>query len=200
MAKIDLFGKHKKQLWQDLCQRIDADFFDTGPWKPDYVEAFHGNWIITIDNYTSDSSSLTRIRAPYVNRDDFQFRIYRTHFLLNLSKKFGLQDVEVGFPEFDEDFIIQGNDPQKLKMMFSNPHIRTLLSYQPYVQFGINKQVPWPQKKFPDGVNEVFFQIPRILKDLDQLHDLYDLFAFTLDHLCHIGSAYEDDPGFLYYE
>jgi hypothetical protein len=33
-----------------------------------------------------------------------------------------------------------------------------------------------------------------IIKDLHHLRGLYDLFAEILDHLCHIGSAYEDDP------
>lgn len=200
MAKIDLFGRHKKQIWQELCLLIDADFFDTGRWKPDYIEAYHGNWVITIDTFNTDKMAFTRIRAPYVNRDDFHFKIYRANFLHGIGKKMGMQDIEVGYPEFDKDFIIQGNDKRKLQMMFENPHIRNLISFQPQIHFGINKQVPWPQKKFPKGINEVYFLVPTILKDLNQLHDLYDLFAITLDHLCHIGSAYEDDPAFSYYQ
>ena len=27
MAKIDLFGRHKRAIWQELCEHIDADFF-----------------------------------------------------------------------------------------------------------------------------------------------------------------------------
>jgi hypothetical protein len=34
-----------------------------------------------------------------------------------------------------------------------------------------------------------------LIKDVDRLKHLYDLFAETLDELCRIGSAYQSDPG-----
>ena len=199
MAKLDLFGKHKRQIWRELSERIDADFIKGRLFKPDRIEAFHGNWMITIDTFTVDKITYTRIRAPYVNRDDFKFRIYREKFYHRIGKSLGLQDIEIGHPQFDRDFIIQGNDERKLKMMFENPHIRNLISYQPAIHLEIKHDAPLFHKRFPKGVNEVYFHVPKVLPDINQLHDLYDLFGFTLDHLCNIGTAYEDDPGFLYY-
>jgi hypothetical protein len=38
------------------------------------------------------------------------------------------------------------------------------------------------------------FSAPTI-KDIARLKALYDLFAEVLDHLCKIGSTYENDPG-----
>ena len=199
MAKLDLFGKHKRQIWQELCKRIDADYFK-GKWnKPERIEAFHGNWVITIDTFMVDKVVFSRIRAPYVNRDDFKFRIYREKFHHRIGKKLGLQDVIVGHTQFDREFVIQGNDERKLQMMFENPHIRNLISYQPSIYLEVRHNAPLFSKKFPKDVNEVYFHVSGVLKDIDQLHDLYDLFGFTLDHLCNIGTAYEDDPGFLYY-
>jgi hypothetical protein len=34
-----------------------------------------------------------------------------------------------------------------------------------------------------------------VIKDIDRLKLLYELFAETLHTLCAMGSAYEDDPG-----
>jgi hypothetical protein len=34
-----------------------------------------------------------------------------------------------------------------------------------------------------------------VIKDLDRLRALFDLFAEVLHQLCVIGSAYESDPG-----
>ncbi len=34
-----------------------------------------------------------------------------------------------------------------------------------------------------------------VIKDTERLKQLFDLFAEVLNHLCQIGSAYEDDPG-----
>jgi hypothetical protein len=34
-----------------------------------------------------------------------------------------------------------------------------------------------------------------VIKDVERLKHLYDLFGETLDELCRIGSAYQSDPG-----
>ena len=48
---------------------------------------------------------------------------------------------------------------------------------------------------FPQQTDELCFTALGVIKDVDRLKRLYDLFAETLHTLCHIGSAYEDDPG-----
>jgi hypothetical protein len=52
----------------------------------------------------------------------------------------------------------------------------------------------WFGAKFPEGVDELKFHTRGIIKDLVRLQQLFELFAATLHRLCHIGSAYEDDP------
>ena len=199
MSKLDPFGKHKREIWQELCEHIPATFFK-GKWnKPDRVEASHGNWMITLDSFSVDSSQFTRIRAPYVNRDDFTFRIFRQMGIHKLDKLLGMKDLEVGYPEFDREFIIQGSDQRKLKMMFANPNIRALIRFQPKILFKLRPDMPLFQKKFPKDINEVYFHCGGIVRNLEQLQDLYDLFSLTLDHLCAIGTAYKDDPNFAYY-
>ena len=163
------------------------------------MEAWYENWMITLDTFTVDKVVFTRIRAPYVNRDDFIFSIFRQHAGHKIGKIFGLKDIEVGYPDFDRDFVIQGSDQRKLEMMFANPDIRQLIGFQPKIKLELRRDAPLFAKKFPKGVNELYFHCSGILSDLDQLHDLYDLFALTLDHLCAIGTAYKDEPGFAYY-
>ncbi|MEL6590912.1 MAG: DUF3137 domain-containing protein [Bacteroidota bacterium] len=200
MAKLDLFGRHKREIWQHLAAQLDGDFFRGRFTKADRVEAIHENWMVTLDTFTVDKSTFTRIRAPYVNRDDFIFKIMRQHSGHRIAKAFGMSDVVVGYPDFDRDFVIQGSDRRKLKMMFGNPKIRELISYQPKIRLELRREAPlFTKPKFPADVNELYYQVGGILKDLDQLHDLFDLFAYALDHLCAIGTAYEDDPEFQYY-
>lgn len=199
MGKLDLFGNHKREIWQQLCERIDGDFF-RGNWRRhDRIEAFHGNWVVVIDTYTVDKMTYTRIRAPFVNRDDFQFRIYRSNSISRLATRFGLTDIQVGIPEFDHHFIIRGSDERKLKMLFANPDVRELINYQPKIFLELKRDAYWFEKpKFPKGVNELYFRTPSIIKDLERLHDLFELFAVTLDHLCRIGTAEADPPRFFY--
>ena len=200
MSKLDLFGKHRRQIWQQLAEQLQGEFVKGNFVKTDRVEAFHGDWMIVLDSFIIDKMVFTRIRAPYINRDDFTFKIFRQHFGHKISKAFGMKDIEVGHPEFDKDFVIQGSDERKLQMMFENPHIRQLISWQPKILLELRREAPlFSKPKFPDDVNEIYYQVTGIVKDLDQLHDLFELFGHLLDHLCAIGTAYEDDPDFRYY-
>jgi len=200
MSKLDLFGKHRRQIWKQLAEQLQGEYVKGSFMKTDRVEAYHGDWMIVLDTFVIDKMVFTRIRAPYINRDDFTFKIYREHLGHKISKAFGMKDVEVGHPEFDKDFIIQGSDERKLQMMFANPSIRQLISWQPKILLELRRDAPiFSKPKFPDDVNEIYYQVTGIIKDLDQLHDLFELFGHTLDHLCAIGTAYEDDPDFKYY-
>ena len=48
---------------------------------------------------------------------------------------------------------------------------------------------------FPEDVDEVRFQIAGVIKDIERLKALFELFAAVLDQLCRIGSAYKQEPG-----
>ena len=52
----------------------------------------------------------------------------------------------------------------------------------------------WFGTKFPDGVDELLYVVPGVIKDVEWLRLLYDLFAETLDGLCRIGRAADTSP------
>ncbi|MEL6251581.1 MAG: DUF3137 domain-containing protein, partial [Bacteroidota bacterium] len=190
----------RRQIWKQLAEQLEGEFIKGNFVKTDRVEAYHGDWMIVLDSFIVDKMTFTRIRAPYINRDDFTFKVYREHLGHKISKALGMKDIEVGHPEFDKDFIIQGSDERKLQMMFANPNIRQLISWQPKILLELRREAPlFSKPKFPDDVNEIYYQVTGIVKDLNQLHDLFELFGHLLDHLCAIGTAYEDDPEFKYY-
>ncbi|MEM7370539.1 MAG: DUF3137 domain-containing protein [Bacteroidota bacterium] len=193
---LEIFRREKKILWQQLCKELEADFVPgKGFFQKDAIKAYHGNWTIIIDTYKRGKRpTITRIRAPYVNRDSFQFRIFRKRVDSGINKLLGMQDLEVGYKEFDDEFIIQGNDQRKLKMLFSHQRIREIISLQPEIYLESETDQSWLHNPLGEGISELKFQVKGIITNLDRLHDLYDLFADLLNHLCHIGSAYEDDP------
>jgi hypothetical protein len=49
-------------------------------------------------------------------------------------------------------------------------------------------------KSCPQGVDELHFEVVGVIKDIDRLKLLFELFSETLDELCRMGSACEDDP------
>jgi len=194
----DLLSPSKREAWASLCSEIEADLVPGGFWKGDKVVARAGQWVLTLDTYTvstgKTSTTYTRMRAPYVNKDGFRFKIYRKGLFSELGKLLGMQDIEVGFPDFDDNFIIKGNDPEKLKELFANPGIRELIELQPQIYLEVKDDEGWFGSYFPEGVDELFFQVVGIIKDVDRLKALYYLFAEVLEQLYKMGSAGGEAP------
>lgn len=195
----EIFGPSRREIWQTLSEQIGSEYVEGGFFTKAKVIAHIKEWMITLDTYTvsngKSSTTYTRIRAPYVNKDGFRFTIYRSGIFSEIGAFFGMQDVEVGFPEFDKEFVIKGNDEQKLKDLFSNTQIRSLIELQPRFHLEVKDDEGWFGGSFPDGVDELYFRIPGVIKDLGRLKALFDVFAEVLNQLCIIGSAYESNPG-----
>ena len=134
------------------------------------------------------------MRAPYVNPEGFRFTIYRKSFFSDMGKLLGMQDIEVGDPEFDEAFIIKGNDETRVRSLFADPKIRSLVGAQPQIRLEVKDSEGWFGPQFPENVDELQFQVVGVIVDVERLKALFDLFAAVLDRLCRIGSAYKQEP------
>jgi hypothetical protein len=193
-----LFGASKREIWRQLSTELHADFVKSTFGKSDRVEARHGEWTVTLDSYAVSNGKtvvvFTRMRAPYVNPDGFRFSIYRRGLFSDLAKRLGMQDVEVGYQPFDQDFIIKGTHEMQLTKLFANTRLRELIASQPNIHFGVKDDEGWFGPSFPEGVDELYFNVAGVIKDVERLKLLYELFAETLDQLCRIGSAYERAP------
>jgi hypothetical protein len=135
------------------------------------------------------------MRTPYVNSDGFRFTIYRKEPFSDLGKLLGMQDIEVGDPEFDEALIIKGNDEPKVVNLFADKNVRRVIQAQPKIYLQVKDSEGWFGPKFPENVDELHFQVVGVVKDIDRLKALFDLFGAVFDQLCRIGSAYKEEPG-----
>jgi hypothetical protein len=196
---MGLFGPSKDEVWRQLSEEIGAEFVSGGFWKGNKVQAAVGPWTVTLDSYTDSSGhtnmSYTRMRAPYLNPEGFRFTIFRKGFLSNLGKLLGMQDIEIGDAEFDEAFIIQGNNETRVQELFADPGIRALAQAQPQLHLTVRDSEGWFGPSFPDDADELLFQVVGVIKDVERLKLLFELFAAVLDRLCRIGSAYKQPPG-----
>jgi hypothetical protein len=179
-----MFGPSREEIWRQLSSEIGAQYVDGGFGRGDKVRATHGDWTVTLDTYVVSTGKtvivFTRMRAPYVNPDGFRFTIYRRGMFSGIAKFFGMQDIEIGDAAFDADFIIKGTDE--------------LIASQKDRHFTVKDDEGWCGPHFPEGADELLFAVGGVIKDIERLKRLYDLFAETLDELCRMGSAYEDAP------
>lgn len=49
---LNWFGPSREEVWRQLSEAIGARYVDGGFFTPDQVEAAHGPWVVTLDNYT----------------------------------------------------------------------------------------------------------------------------------------------------
>jgi len=199
-----LFGPSREEIWRQVAARVGGVVHEGGFLSgSSKLVARHGEWELTLDTYTTSSGTgndrqahtHTRMRAPYVNADGFRFHIRRATVFSGLSAAFGFQDVEVGFEEFDREFVIKGTEPLALRRLFANPTVRDLLRRQPDVTLSVAEDEGWFGSSFPRGVDELRLTTADEVRDPELLRGMFDLFAAVLDQLCRIDSAYEDDPG-----
>ena len=212
------FGPNQNDVWKQLSDELGANFIKGGFFKRSKVVATQRNWSITLDTFTvstgKSSVTYTRMRAPFINNDGFRFLIYRKRLLSGVGKLLGMQDVEVGGPKFksleplfglpsyvdpkiiesgdpgfDKDFIIKSNNEEKVKMLFKQLKIRELIQSQPSIELQVKSREGWFKRGKNKGIDELYFQVTGVIKDLERLKRLFELYAELLDGMHSLGSA-----------
>ncbi|MDS0524692.1 DUF3137 domain-containing protein [Clostridium sp. SHJSY1] len=195
---MGLFGPSQKEIWQQLAKEIQADYVKKGFWEGYRVEAHVDNWVIVLDTYTVQVGTApityTRIRVPFINLDNFYFKISKRGFFNGLGKILGMKDIEIGDENFDEAFTLKSNNEEKAKQLFANENIRRLIQNQSKINLEIKDDEGFFKSRFPKGVDELYFEIPDVIKEIDRLKDLYELFSEVLKELCNIGLASDEEP------
>jgi hypothetical protein len=187
------FGPSRAEIWRQLSEAVSGTYVESGLLTSDKVEAAHKTWVITLDSYVLPAGKTyipcTRIRAAFANPGGFRFTVYRKSMFSGVAKLFGMQDIEVGEEAFDRDFIVKGTDESRVRTLLSNPHLRQLIALQPEIHLSVKDDEGWFATRFPEGVDELYFSVAGIIKDLDRLKQLFDLFAELLDALVDLGAA-----------
>jgi hypothetical protein len=195
-----LFGPSKSEIWRQLSDAIGGEYSDSG-WgaRRGVVRATHGVWTVTLDSFVVMAGNtpilFTRMRAPFVSQTGFRFSIRRRSLLTDVATKLGMQDLEIGDEAFDRAFVIKGTEPTLVQELFADAQVRQLIDAQPDMHLLVKDDEGWFGAQFPDGVDELYFAVRGIIKDVERLKALFDLFAEVLDRLCRIGAAQPSAPG-----
>ncbi len=192
------YAPSRDEIWKQLAEKIGGKFENGDDVGKEALRLSAGEWEITLDTHVEKSGRataiFTRMRAPFVNKDGFYFKIYREGVFSPLGKLFGEQDIIIGDGYFDEKFMIQGNNEDKVKLLFQDDRLKELIHEQPDICFEIKDDEGWFGASFPDGVDALHFRSRGIIEDEARLKNLFELFSATLERLVQIDSAYEDNP------
>jgi hypothetical protein len=183
-----------KSVWMDLADEVKGDFIEeTNGAK---VRVPMNPWTVTFETNTKGKPH-SRILLPYDSKADFAFEIYNRNWIADAQKKFGLQDIIVGYEDFDRDFIIKGNEENKVKKLFSSEPLREMIQLQKAVRLSIHKNGALKAfGKVPAGVNILAFDEDDELNSFDRLVSLLELMRAIMSQLCELGVATNKDPNF----
>lgn len=187
-----IFGQTVDEVWEKLCKQINGEIVDRGMWKDKRIEVKYKCWTIILDCYTimagETPMTYTRIRAPFINLDDFRFKIYNKNILNSIGK----EEIKTENEDFDNNYIIKTTNVEKMNIILSKEKIFNIILKQKEINLEIRDDEGKFGVEFPKNVDEIYFHTLGIIKDGERLKDLYHLFCELLDSLCEIGSSHEE--------
>lgn len=173
-VEMYLIRRRQDSAWRQFASEAGAEFVPGGLFRASKVQGRIQQWAITLDTYWGRSgksgTTYTRIRAPLQSESPFEFTVFREGVVGKLGKALGMQDIEIGIPEFDQHFMIQANDTSKVSSLLADSKIRELIQQQKQIRLRLEAQ-------------ELYFEAQDVILDVEQLKSLFQLFEATLRHL-----------------
>lgn len=190
-----IFNVFRQEIWSELEQHLRAD---DQRWDGEQIRVRHGSFEVTLDQHAdvSGRSSIvhTRLRAAFVNRDGFRFRVRREDWLSDIAKLFGAEDLLIGDEDFDDAFVVSANDEARARKLLSDPELRRRMVASEADLIEVRDDDGWFGPEFPPEVDELFLCTRNQVSDANRIANLYVIFADLLNLLCHLGAAYDEDP------
>jgi hypothetical protein len=169
----------------DAFSKIKNDFA-THPDLLTYQETFNiaGNSVevfidIDLGGGFEGGFAITNIKSMLLAEPTFRFALYHENFMDEIGKFFGMEDIEIGYPEFDKKVVIKTDDPSAIHPFFEDRETRKVfgklknfnlgITYhhdennlkQPYLEFEIEEALDTLQLLKP-----VFYAYFNILKQI----------------------------------
>jgi len=186
----------KDEAWTALAERRSGTVVTARKGHVKEVRFRLDTFELVLDTYAVSTGSsaqvYTRIRALYSGRDEFRFRMYRASLFSGLGKFFGMQDIEVGHPTLDPDFVIKADSAGKIQSLLLRSGVAAALTTLGTGRFE-NRAF---KRRGVDTTNvrELRYALPGTLREAAKLDAMIDLMEETLGHLVRNGSAWEEPP------
>ena len=169
-----LFHNPLNENWEALAQELDGEF-EKGTWR--ILSKIHfaiDSRPIILDRYSvqagNTSIPYTRLRAGVLLTDDLRFHVYRQGLSGRLAAFLGMQDINTGFRQFDDAFMIKGNDEPLIRKLFDDEPLRETLLAAKEVDVYIHEHKTVLGKAKPDKPIELWCQTHGFLSEKEPIY------------------------------
>jgi len=174
VAAFIIQRQQRDNAWKQLATDVGGEFISGGAFRASKVQAHIKQWTLTLDTYTlsagDSTTTFTRLRSGLQNKVGLQFKLFREGLVGKLDKALGGQDIEIGVPDFDDAFVIQGSDPARMQALLTDVKIRQLIQGQRSITLTLKG-------------DELRFEASGVIKDIPRLKSLFELFGELLNRL-----------------
>ena len=120
----------------------------------------------------------TRVRSIFKNPRQLKLKLYKEGFFSQIGKMLGMQDIIVNDEELDQRYIIKGNDEVIIGKLLTDYRLKQLLISDKPVELEINNK---DKGLIEEDESLVSFQATGLIKDLDQLNHIMEIFWSLYD-------------------
>jgi hypothetical protein len=166
---------------ETVWKKITADLSVENPPLQYQVLIYHDDKKILLDididpggGFESGYESTT-LTATVHNLNGYKFAVHHEDFLDVVGKFFGMQDVEIGYPEFDKDIIVKTNDTERTKHIFLDEEVRK--TFQSLTGFTFNTITKHTEE------DHLEFTIDKGMLDTAELRKIYTAFVSVLSSI-----------------
>jgi len=164
---MSILGPSKQEVWRALCQEANCELIHSPLWNGVKVVKRVSSWNIILDTAKlppgpNKGTMYTRIRTPFITKDNFSFIISRKNSITSMLKRFVKNNQVVVDKEFYQYFTTQSNNTVKLHLLLDNSKILQIIKNQPEIEFGIRTKVNWFGQELSEGICEIYFQVTGI--------------------------------------
>lgn len=184
----------KEEAWTALAGRRGGTVVSNKRGKLAAVRFALAPVELVLDTYTQSngetSQTYTRGRVLYVMRDEFRFRLYRRSIFSGLGKFLGMQDIEVGQPALDREFIIKADSEGRIRALLLRSGISNALMT---LGGGRLETRPFRRRGADTArIRELRYTVPGVVREAARLDAVVDLFVEVTAHLVKSGSAWPE--------
>lgn len=119
----------------------------------------------------------TRIKSTLPTAEGYSFDMHHQGLLEEIGKFFGMQDVEVGDPEFDKNVIVKTNDEEQTRQLLEKGGLKHALSDLHDFSFSLSQH-----SDSDTSMHELVLEVLEGLSDPKRLEPVFKAFVAVITH------------------